>query len=99
MTRPLLPVPTLLWIDTEGYELEVLYGAPKALNNATALCIEVTPYLMNAEILAEMIKVLEAHFDKFLMVDGTNFEHVMDIPKVQNGQQVDILCLKNNPPS
>ena len=38
------PSETLIWLDTQGFEAQILSGAPKALSKKTPLAIEFWPY-------------------------------------------------------
>lgn len=85
--------PGILWIDTEGYELNVLRGAEDYIRDfARALCVEVTPNLLGAD-LQDLLSLLKRYFSRFYL------NHGVEVPADQLNttlfsKQLDIIALK-----
>ncbi|MGF9563467.1 FkbM family methyltransferase [Neorhizobium sp. JUb45] len=91
------PVPSFLWIDTEGYEVHVLRGAERHLaESVQGLCVEVTPSILKAEGLAALEEILKRHFTRFYLNTGPVQE--LDIKRLtadgKHGKQIDLIALK-----
>lgn len=86
--------PGILWIDTEGFELDVLRGAERYLREqASALCIEITPALLGPDKLAALADLLEASFGTFVGGDGKAHSRLLSVPGLGDGEQADVFCI------
>jgi FkbM family methyltransferase len=84
-----------LWIDTEGYELEVVRGAMAYIGNqADGVCVEINGGNLGAEGLRELSELLAPVFKICLTPDGHAHTRIADIGALTAGQQVDVICLK-----
>lgn len=86
---------SFLWIDTEGYELEVLRGAKNIIDEyVKGICIEITPELHSEKDLEEISCILSNSFSSFYSIkkEFGSIIRVKDI--VQFGRQVDLFCIK-----
>ncbi len=86
--------PGILWVDTEGFELDVLEGARDYLRkNASAICVEITPAALGENRLATLSNLLKEHFGRFVDKNGTSYDDPSIVPALREGRQTDILCL------
>jgi FkbM family methyltransferase len=86
--------PGFLWIDTEGFELEVVKGGRQFISqHAEGLCIEVTPEALGAGGVEELSDLLEPRFGRCLAADGTSVRRIKDIAALRQGRQADVICL------
>jgi len=84
-----------LWIDTEGYELEVLKGAQNYLKeNADGICVEITPDCHSSEQLDFLNDILRSNFSKFRTLDGQIHLSPDQFDFWKCGIQADLFCLK-----
>lgn len=88
------PVPSFLWIDTEGYEVHVLRGAERHLaETVQGLCVEVTPTMLKDEGIAALEEILKRHFTRFYLTTGQ--VHDLDMKQLTaDGKQIDLIALK-----
>jgi len=87
--------PGFLWIDTEGYELEVLKGAQRYIAKwAQGLCVEITPILLETHGIAEIDAILSTSFTRYLTTDGRKWDRISEIKDLKRGHQTDVVCLK-----
>jgi FkbM family methyltransferase len=87
--------PGMLWIDTEGYEHQVLTGAGEYLAKcASGLCIEITPRLLGTDGVAAIDARLRSLFGQIVSMDGTRVSSLMEIGRIRHGEQADVICLK-----
>lgn len=92
----LVPLPTLdgdlLWMDVQGYEVEVLRGAPAFLDSGVPLVLEVWPYgLAEHGSLAELPEILSGYGSFFdLSVPGGTWRPISDIEQLIAGLGLDI---------
>jgi hypothetical protein len=85
--------PGVLWIDTEGYELNVLRGAALYLErHAEGLCLEITPQLLGSG-LPELLGILQANFKRFVAADGSTLEPSA-LAAFIGSEQKDVIALK-----
>jgi FkbM family methyltransferase len=84
-----------LFMDTEGYELNVLKGAPEYLrNHADGICAEITPALMGQNRVSEIDDILQENFPFLYDADGKRYKSLKEVRALQEGHQVDIIGLK-----
>lgn len=88
--------PGFLFIDTEGYELNVLHGARRYLErHAVGVCLEVTPELVGTagvQAIGGLLK--EVGFKSFRTVEGGPYADLGEIPQLQAMKQIDVVCVK-----
>jgi FkbM family methyltransferase len=92
-----LQSPFVLWIDTEGYEREVLAGAGASLGaHCLAVCIEISPVISGAEDAIGAIDILRQHFGVFLSDAGQPQDLQQLAARIRSGdlKQMDLVCLK-----
>lgn len=66
--------PSVLWIDTEGFEYKVLLGSEAFVRSSVkALCLEVTPKLLGDDF-PKLIDFLRTHFKIFYNVAGEKID-------------------------
>ena len=92
-----------LWIDTEGFEPEVIKGAENTLSDANIpIFMEFTPFYYNTRVhteLSDFVELLAKYYSKYI-VNGTNVLHdireLVDTPekKEESIVQFDILLIK-----
>jgi FkbM family methyltransferase len=84
----------LLWVDTEGFELEVLQGGLQTLRGrCVALCVEVTPSVYSAADLAMLADILASTFSRFHDARGTSLTAPAASDAWRDGQQHDLICI------
>ncbi len=84
-----------LFMDTEGYELNVLEGARQYLrNHADGICAEITPALIGQNNVAEIDDILQENFPLLYDADGKRYASLKEVRALQEGHQVDIIGLK-----
>jgi FkbM family methyltransferase len=84
-----------LWIDTEGYELEVVRGAANYIaTQADGLCVEINPESLGSAGLDELSSVLERSFKRCYTADGQTYARIKDVAALARGKQTDVICLK-----
>lgn len=88
--------PGFLFIDTEGYELNVLQGARHYLEqHALGVCLEVTPELVGlAGVQAIGALLKEVGFKSYMTVEGGPYAELAEIPWLRALKQIDVVCLK-----
>jgi FkbM family methyltransferase len=84
---------TVVWIDVQGYETQVLLGAKKLLNKKTPVCIEFSPTFLE--------KKKYNIFKKIFIKNGYNYFYNLNLPLKKialNNKSIDILykTLKKN---
>lgn len=83
----------LLWIDTEGFELEVLQGGRETLRNGCiALCVEITPAVYSGPERAELAAILDDSFSRFFDSAGNRIASPAASEAWRAGEQHDLLC-------
>ncbi len=96
LTRFELGEPFFLWIDTEGFEYEVLAGAAGPIDtHCIGLCVEITPAICGSELVEQTLVLLEARFDRFYAATGEPLaiDEVKRQAKSGNIAQLDLICL------
>lgn len=84
----------LLWVDTEGFELNVLRGAERYLADfADGICLEITPELLGDDGVEEVQTILSRHFSNFYTADGTHLKD-FNLVELAAGQQLDLIAIK-----
>ena len=66
------PLSTLLWIDVQGYETQVLLGAKKLLNKKVPVCVEFSPTFLE--------KKKYDIFKKMFIKNGYNYFYNLNLP-------------------
>jgi FkbM family methyltransferase len=66
------PLSTLLWIDVQGYETQVLLGAKKLLNKKVPVCVEFSPTFLE--------KKKYGIFKKMFIKNGYNYFYNLNLP-------------------
>ena len=84
---------TLVWIDVQGYETQVLLGAKKLLNKKVPVCVEFSPTFLD--------KKKYDIFKKMFIKNGYNYFYNLNLPLkkiVLNNESIDSLykTLKKN---
>ena len=91
-----------VWIDTEGFETEVLIAAePLLCEESTAFYLEYSPYLVEEEKLKILAEICEKYFTRFICIDDfiSNdcephpIEELRDLHKRYN-EQTNIFLIK-----
>lgn len=86
----------LLWVDTEGFELNVLRGAERYLTEfADGICLEITPGLLGDDGVEEVQKILSRHFSDFYTADGAHLKD-FNLVELAAGQQLDLIAMKSS---
>lgn len=86
------PKPSVLWIDTEGFEYRVLLGSSNFLKSSVkAICLEVTPELLGDD-LGKLINLLTDVFSQFYTSEGERLEASRLFEHLSNGQH-DLIAL------
>jgi FkbM family methyltransferase len=63
--------PHFLWIDAEGFELEILTGARHTLERqSVGICVEITPAISGPETADVIFRLLGERFDQFYGATG-----------------------------
>jgi len=83
-----------IWLDTEGFELEVLEGASETLKNCVGLCVEITPSVYTIEDLKKLEKILMKNFKKFYSNKGENIPIPSSSEPWVKGLQHDLICVR-----
>ncbi len=87
-------VPSVLWIDAEGFEAEILRGGEAFLAECCrGLCLEVTPALLGPDKLAYLDDVTSGTFTRCLTADGEVAPRLSGIAAVAAGRQTDVIFL------
>lgn len=94
-----LQTPFFLWVDTEGYELEVLQGAERSLReHCVGVCIELSPVISGAADALAALALLREQFDVFLSDQGVPQDPDRLARAIQGGElrQMDLVCLRES---
>ena len=84
----------LLWIDTEGFELEVLEGAKETIKKSCiGLCVEVSPSAYPASKLELLENLLLQNFSKFFDRNGDRLDKPSSSPDWRLNRQLDLICM------
>lgn len=79
--------PIVLWIDTEGFEIDVILGAKKILRSKPALFFEFNPYKYGDRI-QYLVDVLSESYSKYIDCDEPDVEKeiasLCDYPRIEN---------------
>lgn len=97
-----LQTPFFLWVDTEGYELEVLEGAARSLReHCVGVCIELSPVISGAADALAALEVLRNQFDVFLSDQGVPQDPDRLAQAIRSGElrQMDLVCLRGEAPA
>jgi FkbM family methyltransferase len=82
----------LIWIDTEGFEEEVLRGASAVLAKRIPLVFEYSPGFYAGERGARIAAQIFSAYTKVSLVDSDGFTSLTQGEMVALGRQVDIFC-------
>jgi FkbM family methyltransferase len=86
--------PSVLWIDAEGFEAEILRGGEAFLAECCrGLCMEVTPELLGRAKLEYLEAATRRHFSRCLTQDGAVATRLGEIAEVAAGRQTDVIFL------
>ena len=83
-----------IWLDTEGFELEVLEGASETLKNSIGLCIEISPSVYTASDLERLEEILTTNFRKFYNNNGEEMPKPSSSEHWAKRLQHDLICIK-----
>ncbi len=89
--------PFVLWIDTEGFELEVLRGGEVAITQGCeAMCLEVSASICGRESALKIIDWVDARFAKLLIPAQGEITVEQARARVNNPElrQFDLICLE-----
>lgn len=89
--------PFFLWVDTEGYELEVLQGAERSLGaQCVGVCIELSPVISGAADALAALALLRRQFNTFLSDQGAPHDPDRLARDIERGalRQIDLVCLR-----
>lgn len=89
--------PVLLWIDTEGFEHEVLLSAVKFITtNRPPICFEISPKIAGPHIIDLIGDMLDPLGYRYIAVGCEPVHRLADLPGIRNRGQTDVIAL---PPS
>ena len=92
-----LAEPFFLWVDTEGYELEVLQGAKRSLGeHCVGVCIELSPVISGSADALAALALLREQFSSFLSDQGAPQDPERLAREIGSGalKQMDLVCLR-----
>lgn len=94
-----LQAPFFLWVDTEGYELEVLQGAERSLReHCVGVCIELSPVISGAPDALAALALLQEIFSVFLSDQAVPLDPERLARSIRSGKlkQMDLVCLRES---
>ncbi len=83
-----------LWIDTQGHEAQVLFGAERVLSSRPPMLIEFWPSGLGHNNALAVLSIIARHYDRIIdMATGADLQDLNSLLVVYRNAHTDLLCL------